>query len=81
MLAEGFYTSSCSCKHCSYVIFTSNMEGIRGISIVKNIAVICHYHFRQTFRCDFVNTDICVKIRQHIIVHLLYGHMIFYRDI
>ena len=48
-------------KQCSYVIFASNTDEIRGVSIVKNVAVICHYHFRQTFRCDFVNTDTCVK--------------------
>ena len=74
---------TCYFKHCSYVIFTSYTDGIRGVSIVKNIAVICHYHFRRTFRCDFVNTDTCVhkKIRQHIIVYLWYGHMVFYRDI
>ena len=52
---------TCHFKHCSYVMFTSNTDGIRGVSIVKNIAVICHYHFRRTFRCDFVNTDTCVK--------------------
>ena len=72
---------TCHFKHCSYVIFTSNTDGIRGVSIVKNIAVLCHYHFRRTFRCDLVNTDTCVKIRQHIIVYLLYGHMVFYGDI
>ena len=52
---------TCHFKHCSYAIFTSNTNEIRGGSIVKNIAVICHYHFRRTFRCDFVNTDWCVK--------------------
>ena len=52
---------TCDFKHCSYVIFASNTDEIRGASIVKNIAVICHYHFRRTFRCDFVNTDTCVK--------------------
>ena len=62
---------TCHFKHCSYVIFTSNTDGIRGVSIVKHIAVICHYHFRRIFRCDFVNADTCVKIRQHIIVNLL----------
>ena len=72
---------TCHFKHCSYVIFTSNTDGIRGVSIVKNIAVLCHYHVRRTFRCDLVNTDTCVKIRQHIIVYLSYGHMVFYGDI
>ena len=52
---------TCHFKHCSYVIFASNTDEIRDVSIVKNIAVICHYHFRRTFRCDFVNTDTCVK--------------------
>ena len=55
---------TCHFKHCSCVIFTSNTDEIRGGSIVKNIAVICHYHFRRTFRYDFVNTDwydTCVK--------------------
>ena len=51
---------TCHCKHCSYVIFTSNTDDIRGVSIVRNIAVIYH-HFRRTFRYDFVNTDTCVK--------------------
>ena len=31
---------TCHFEHCSYVIFTSNTDGIRGVSIVKNIAVI-----------------------------------------
>ena len=52
---------TCHLKHCSYVIFASNTDEIRGVSIVNNNAVICHYHFRRTFRCDFVNTDTCVK--------------------
>ena len=43
------------------MIFASNTDEIRGVSIVKYIAVICHYHFRRTFRCDFVNTDTCVN--------------------
>ena len=72
---------TCHFKHCSYVVFISNTVGIRGASVVKNIAVICHYNFRRTLCCDFVNTDTCVKMRQHIIVHLLYGHVVFYRDI
>ena len=50
-------------KNCSYVLFTSNMDEIRGVSIVANIAVICHYHFWRTFRYDIVNTDTCVKNR------------------
>ena len=48
---------TCHFKHCSYAIFTNNTDEIRGGSIVENIAVICHYHFRRTFRYDFVNTD------------------------
>ena len=52
---------TCHFKHGSYVIFASNTDEIRGVSIVKNIAVICHYHFRSTFRCHLVNTDTCVK--------------------
>ena len=52
---------TCHFKHCSYVIFTSNTDGIWGVSIIKDITVICHYHFQRTFRCDFVNTDTCVK--------------------
>ena len=52
---------TCRFKHCSYVILTSNTDGIRGVSIVKNIAAICHYNFRRTFRCDVANTDTCVK--------------------
>ena len=52
---------TCHFKHCSYVIFTSNTDEIRGVSIVKNIAVICHYHFWRTFRYDFVNTYTCVN--------------------
>ena len=43
--------------HCSYVIFTSNTDEI----VIKNIAVICHYHFRRTFCYNFVNTDTCAK--------------------
>ena len=38
---------TCHFKHCSYVIFTSNTD-----EVVKNIAIICHYHFRRTFRYD-----------------------------
>ena len=75
------WARTCHFRHCSYVIFTSNTDEIRGVSRVKNNAVICHYHFRRTFRYDFVNTDTCVKIRHHIIVHLWYGHMVFYMDI
>ena len=48
---------TCHFKHCSYVIFTSNTDEI----VKKNIAVICHYHFRRTFCYDFVNTNTCVK--------------------
>ena len=67
---------TCHFKYCSYVTFTSNTVEIRGVSIVNDIAVKCHYHSRRTFRYDFVNTDACVKIRQYIFVHLLYGHMV-----
>ena len=52
---------TCHFKHCSYMIFTSNADEIGGVSIIKNIAVICHYHFRRTFRYHFVNTYTCVK--------------------
>ena len=51
----------CHFKHCSYMIFASNTDEIRGASIVKKIAVMCHYHFGRTFCCDFVNTDTCLK--------------------
>ena len=80
--ASHAWERTCHFNHCSYVIFASNTDEIRGVSIVKNFAVICHYHFRWTFRCDFVNTDTCVKIRQRIIVQLLLnGHMVFYTEI
>ena len=69
---------TCHFKHCSYMIFTSNTDEIRGVSIVKKYCSYM-YHFRRTFRYDFVNTYTCVKIRQHI-VHSSYGHMVFYRD-
>ena len=63
------------------MLFASDTDEIRGVSIVKDIAVICHDHFRRTFRCNFVNTDTCVKIRQHIIVQLLLcGRMVFNTD-
>ena len=67
---------TCHFKHCSYVTFTSNTDEIGGVSIVNDIAVICHYHFRRTFRYDFVNTDACVKNTETYFVHLLYGHMV-----
>ena len=63
---------TCHFTHCSYVIFASNTDEIRGVSIVNSIAVICHYHFRRTFRCDFVNTDTCVKKYSNILLFNYY---------
>ena len=54
---------TCHFKHCSYAILTSNTDEIRGGSIVKNIAVICHYHFRRTFRYDFVGYRLTLVIK------------------
>ena len=47
---------TCHFRYCSYAIFNSNTDEIN-----KNIAVICNYHFRRTFRYGFVNIDTCVK--------------------
>ena len=47
---------TCHFRYCSYAIFNSNTDEIN-----NNVAVICYYHFRRTFRYGFVNTDTCVK--------------------
>ena len=49
--------------------------------IVKDIAVICHYHFRRTFCYDFVNTDTCVKKYGNILLFIYYMGIWFSTEI
>ena len=68
------WARTCHFKHCSYVIFTSNMDEIRGVSIVKILQLYVIFTSVEHFVMIFLNTDTCVKIRQHYCSFIIWAY-------